>query len=173
MRDKHHRLQNAPNVDNSCKWAGGGFVSNIDDLLKFGNAMLYSYQYEEKGPQNAPETTGIKTKAIQVASHRDQRETQVTEVAHKTGPFHNVNQPKIDPSDKAPSKRGFLKRETMELIWQPWVYMAREEDRFLQDATYGMGWAVTKKIPEPPFCRDQRTYRIVQVANYCQPSRNF
>merc|ERR1712080_154406 len=45
VRDNHHRLQNAPYVDNSYKWAGGGFLSNVSDLLKFGNAMLYSYQY--------------------------------------------------------------------------------------------------------------------------------
>ena len=146
MRDKNHRLQNAPSVDNSCKWAGGGFVSNIDDLLKFGNAMLYSYQYEEKDsktPEKDPKTS----------------EAAVKDIAHRTGPFHNVNQPKIGGSDKAvESKRGFLRRETMELIWQPWVYMAKEEDRFLQDATYGMGWAVTRKIQEPPFCRDQRMF---------------
>jgi len=44
VRDEHHRLKNAPYVDNSYKWAGGGFLSNVGDLVKFGNAMLYSYQ---------------------------------------------------------------------------------------------------------------------------------
>lgn len=38
------RLFNAPYVDNSYKWAGGGLLSNIYDLLKFGNIMLYSYK---------------------------------------------------------------------------------------------------------------------------------
>ena len=47
VRDKHHRLRNAPYVDNSCKWAGGGFVSNVHDLVRFGNAMLYSFQHAE------------------------------------------------------------------------------------------------------------------------------
>lgn len=37
-------MENAPQVDNSYKWAGGGFLSTSDDLVKFGNAMLYSYQ---------------------------------------------------------------------------------------------------------------------------------
>ena len=36
------KLQNCPAVDNSSKWAGGGLVSNINDLLQFGNLMLYS-----------------------------------------------------------------------------------------------------------------------------------
>lgn len=31
---------NAPYVDNSYKWAGGGFLSSSEDLVKFGNAML-------------------------------------------------------------------------------------------------------------------------------------
>ncbi len=44
MRKEKHRLVNAPHVDNSCKWAGGGFLSNVPDLLRFGNAMLYSFQ---------------------------------------------------------------------------------------------------------------------------------
>ncbi|KAM8972206.1 serine beta-lactamase-like protein LACTB, mitochondrial [Pelodytes ibericus] len=38
------RLVNTPYVDNSCKWAGGGFLSTVGDLLTFGNILLYSYQ---------------------------------------------------------------------------------------------------------------------------------
>lgn len=44
IRNMSGRLENAPHVDNSYKWAGGGFLSTCDDLVKFGNAMLYSYQ---------------------------------------------------------------------------------------------------------------------------------
>lgn len=41
-------LTNAELTDNSYKWAGGGFVSTVEDLLKFGNLMLYSYQQTER-----------------------------------------------------------------------------------------------------------------------------
>lgn len=34
------KVTNAPYVDNSYKWAGGGFISTSEDLVKFGNAML-------------------------------------------------------------------------------------------------------------------------------------
>ena len=34
------RVLNAPYVDNSYKWAGGGFVSNTEDLVHFGSAHL-------------------------------------------------------------------------------------------------------------------------------------
>lgn len=42
---------NCPYVDNSYKWAGGGFLSTAEDLLLFGNALLYSFQLASlKGP---------------------------------------------------------------------------------------------------------------------------
>ncbi|MGH7490880.1 MAG: serine hydrolase domain-containing protein [bacterium] len=39
-RDSSGNLLNAPFVDNSYKWAGGGFLSTPEDLLKFGAAHL-------------------------------------------------------------------------------------------------------------------------------------
>jgi len=33
-------LQNAPFVDNSYKWAGGGFLSTAEDLVRFGSSLL-------------------------------------------------------------------------------------------------------------------------------------
>uniref|UniRef100_A0A915B8P9 Beta-lactamase-related domain-containing protein n=1 Tax=Parascaris univalens TaxID=6257 RepID=A0A915B8P9_PARUN len=39
-RDRQHKLKNAPEVDNSYKWAGGGVLSTVDDLLIFANSML-------------------------------------------------------------------------------------------------------------------------------------
>ncbi|KAK3598506.1 hypothetical protein CHS0354_001044 [Potamilus streckersoni] len=47
VKNKKGRLINAPYVDNSYKWAGGGFLSNVKDLIKFGNAMLYSFQFQD------------------------------------------------------------------------------------------------------------------------------
>jgi serine beta-lactamase-like protein LACTB, mitochondrial len=39
-RDRNGVLRNAPYVDNSYKWAGGGFISNTEDLVRFGSALL-------------------------------------------------------------------------------------------------------------------------------------
>ncbi|TNN00488.1 hypothetical protein fugu_011734 [Takifugu bimaculatus] len=44
LLNKRGRVVNCPYVDNSYKWAGGGFLSTVGDLLLFGNALLYSYQ---------------------------------------------------------------------------------------------------------------------------------
>jgi serine beta-lactamase-like protein LACTB, mitochondrial len=39
-REKDGALDNAPYVDNSYKWAGGGFLSTAEDLVRFGSALL-------------------------------------------------------------------------------------------------------------------------------------
>ena len=39
-RDSAGSYRIAPAVDNSYKWAGGGFVSTAEDLVKFGSALL-------------------------------------------------------------------------------------------------------------------------------------
>ena len=36
------KILNSTFVDNSNKWAGGGFISNAEDLIKFGNAHLHN-----------------------------------------------------------------------------------------------------------------------------------
>lgn len=40
VKDKEGNFKNAPYVDNSYKWAGGGFLSTTEDLMKFGQAHL-------------------------------------------------------------------------------------------------------------------------------------
>ncbi|XP_048582210.1 serine beta-lactamase-like protein LACTB, mitochondrial isoform X2 [Nematostella vectensis] len=49
-RKKRHGLVNVPYVDNSYKWAGGGFISTAEDLVKFGNALLYARQANDQSP---------------------------------------------------------------------------------------------------------------------------
>lgn len=39
-RAENGTLYNAPFVDNSYKWAGGGFISNTEDLVRYGSALL-------------------------------------------------------------------------------------------------------------------------------------
>ena len=40
VTDGNGTVLNAPAVDNSYKWAGGGFLSTTEDLTRFGNAIL-------------------------------------------------------------------------------------------------------------------------------------
>jgi serine beta-lactamase-like protein LACTB, mitochondrial len=37
---RNSKIKNAPYVDNSYKWAGGGFISTSNDIATFGNALL-------------------------------------------------------------------------------------------------------------------------------------
>lgn len=39
-REKDGTTDNSPYVDNSYKWAGGGFLSTSEDLVRFGSALL-------------------------------------------------------------------------------------------------------------------------------------
>ena len=60
VRDKHHKLKNAPYVDNSYKWAGGGFLSSVGDLIRFGSMMLYSFQQTKVTSKPKTEIIGDK-----------------------------------------------------------------------------------------------------------------
>ena len=60
VRDKHHKLKNAPYVDNSYKWAGGGFLSSVGDMLRFGSMMLYSFQQTKVTSKTKSEASGDK-----------------------------------------------------------------------------------------------------------------
>ena len=100
---KKGKLRNAEYVDNSYKWAGGGFLSTPSDLCRFGNAMLYSYQRK--------------------------------------------------PNDHKNSPAGYLKAETMEMVWSP---VSNTECMWDSDGFYAMGWG---SIPEKEqFGRLQRKY---------------
>jgi CubicO group peptidase (beta-lactamase class C family) len=46
----------APPVDNSYKWAGGGFISTVEDMLRFGDAVLQGKLLEEETMDMALET---------------------------------------------------------------------------------------------------------------------
>ncbi|XP_076811384.1 serine beta-lactamase-like protein LACTB, mitochondrial isoform X2 [Clavelina lepadiformis] len=50
---KDGKLENAPYVNNSYKWAGAGFLSSVGDLIKFGNAMMYSFQLQNQKSSNS------------------------------------------------------------------------------------------------------------------------
>ncbi|HUL16034.1 MAG TPA: serine hydrolase domain-containing protein [Terriglobales bacterium] len=39
-REKDGTIENSPYVDNSYKWAGGGFLSTPEDVVRFGSALL-------------------------------------------------------------------------------------------------------------------------------------
>jgi len=45
FRTKKGSLSNVPFTDLSYKWAGGGYLSNAEDLVKFGNAILNCWHY--------------------------------------------------------------------------------------------------------------------------------
>ncbi len=60
MRNNKKRLINVPYVDLSYKWAGGGVMSNVNDLIRFGNLMLEWYQTDDINSNKFLKSTTIK-----------------------------------------------------------------------------------------------------------------
>ena len=63
-RNENGHLVNAPYVDNSYQWAGGGFMSTAEDLVQFGNSMLYAKQMDHNRNTAGLATFLIDTEAI-------------------------------------------------------------------------------------------------------------
>jgi len=180
VRDEHHRLLNAPYVDNSYKWAGGGFLSNVSDLVKFGNAMIYSYQQKKvvtkptvskdpakqlesktdenptqgEKPQEGPDSDkSLLGDDNTEAFKRDKEEQTVKDVVYNPGPFSFVNKSSPAPIRYLP---GFLKSTTVEELWAPQDGANMKWGG--QDMVYGLGWAVRQREKNFGFCLDQPHY---------------
>lgn len=61
IEGENDEILNAPAVDNSYKWAGGGFIGTAEDLLKFGEAIFWDDFL-------APETVDILTTSLELES---------------------------------------------------------------------------------------------------------
>ena len=48
VKNQTGQIENAPYVDNSYKWAGGGFISTAEDVVRFGHAMIHPTIFSEK-----------------------------------------------------------------------------------------------------------------------------
>lgn len=127
VKDKQGKLTNAPYVDLSYKWAGGGLVSNVLDLIKFGNVMLYSYQARGHHSKSPVSTQGRQQKSLS----GKEKEKEIS------------------------SPRGYLKPETVEEMWSL-VSTEKSGWDGIPNGGYGLGWSVWKAKNDHPFCKDQK-----------------
>ena len=141
VRDSHHRLRNAPYVDNSYKWAGGGFLSTVGDLVRFGNAMLYSSQ--QKSVDN-----GSKTKAPSGPK-------KATPVVYQPGALAPVNE-SVEKESSVRYLPGYLSSSTMAQLWSPQPGAQLRWGG--HDLVYGLGWAVRRRLKTFGYCLDQSHY---------------
>ena len=144
VRDKHHRLRNAPYVDTSYKWAGGGFLSNVGDLVKFGNAMLYSYQQKNgTQTQSNPPPVPTPTKLPDVVPELP--EAKSGEAQPETPKAPEIPLPKIEeipPEDPDNPETEDLKSR---------IKTKNISDCFLTDVVYQPGpYASVNKSSIPP-----------------------
>lgn len=126
LKDKKGRLVNAPYVDNSYKWAGGGFLSTVGDLMQFGNAMLYSSQFNLLNH-------------CEILLNNLNSETDDEKC--------NVDKQTVLKTSESKLLPGYLHPKTIEVLWSP------SAEYF--DRKYGMGWAVIPEKQECQFCAKQ------------------
>ena len=93
-----------------------------------------------------------------------------SDVVYRPGPYANVNQNQsaINQDDKSKSiaLRGFLKQETVQMLWSPIVPMSSsssEKKSLLKTdqsdkVHYGMGWTFLPPSKRYAFCKDQRCF---------------
>lgn len=132
IKNKNGRLINAPYVDNSYKWAGGGFLSTVGDLLKFGNAMLYSLQYD-----SSTLSTQNKGKVFNIEQNIKNINQNMVNTLSEQSSF---------PSDQV--QPGYLKSQTVATLWTPVTDSHKDEK-------YGMGWAMFPDVKECQFCESK------------------
>lgn len=130
---------NAPYVDLSYKWAGGGLISNVLDVTKFGNAMLYSYQAKSYHTVSQP------------SSSSDQRKHL------KTCDTSGTTNLAKDNAKKSTGITGFLKPDTMKMMWSR-IAIPRANWEGIANSGYGLGWNVCSARNDHVFCKDQKFF---------------
>ncbi|XP_064649471.1 serine beta-lactamase-like protein LACTB, mitochondrial [Lineus longissimus] len=131
-RNNKGKIMNTPYVDNSYKWAGGGLLSTVGDLLKFGNVILYSYQWH---PNNFSSelSTGI---------HMS-NESEELVVNHEKDII------------KAKGLPGYLSRQT---IVKTWDVNEKAKCSWDKNGHFALGWAVVPEKKTNGCCQEQRFY---------------
>jgi len=150
VRDEHHRLKNAPYVDNSYKWAGGGFLSNVGDLVKFGNAMLYSYQQKSTEVTKKPDTVTAPTTVPTKAPDTAPEPSEIKPLERKPeGPkIPETPQPQLPKIEETPAEEPETNPETEDLKS---AVKAVEHSYELVDAVYNPGpFSSVNKSPTTP-----------------------
>ena len=155
-------------------------LSNVQDLTRFGNAMLYSYQsdlWDSSYSENNAEAKGSSDNKSKVSdSNVTGKNNSGVAIEAITVANDNSNNSKdkdyykIAPSDNASDKETksltryvkpkevFLKSSTVKEMWTPVKGTEMGWDREAEGGGYGMGWGVVPHKPRPGTVQDQRFY---------------
>lgn len=134
VKNKRGRLVNAPYVDLSYKWAGGGLLSTASDIVRFGNIMLYSFQNRNYS------TTVNYGKVGNEGKNKSLYESS-----------KNLDK-NVIVNTKMSILPGILKSETVKMLWTA-AEKTESEDK---ETSYGMGWELVTEKEEYGNCRKRR-----------------
>ena len=166
-------------------------VSNVLDLVRFGNIMLYSYQMpsdnchdnqalpsnqEQRAVMSSESKGKISRKKTKKADDnisdekydkmKIQEDNTRNEIEKEnksfTGTRVQTEESVVSLSGKVSNKdlnknllKGYLKPETMKMIWQP---VNNTKIEWSTEGLYGMGWGIFGTEQEHGFCKEQKYY---------------
>ena len=146
VKNSTGRIENAPYVDLSYKWAGGGLTSNVTDLIKFGNMMLYSYQYTNDGDGTNSKLSDNQTASKNSNSGKHGLKTKDS--------GQDMQSDKVKGQLKTGKAAPFLKPETVKQLWTV-VDRTTCEWGAVRGGGYGLGWGVWDCVNGENFCRSR------------------
>ncbi len=147
---------NAPYVDCSYKWGGGGILSTVGDLTTFGKALLYSFQSDE----NTDVTRDVlSSKPLEAAANGATGGSDENAETDEADP-DKISGGEVEPA--APfqiyTDKPFLKAKTVKAMWTPVKGTKLSWDKDSHGGGYGMGWGVVPYHQRPGGVKDQRFY---------------
>ena len=155
-------------------------LSNVRDLTRFGNAMLYSYQsdiwdkgYHGENPITSENRDDKNVFKVDNPIHTEFPSNNNTSKDSNLMPSdeHNYsNSRNLVPPDSTSKKENktltryvkpkevFLRSSTVKEMWTPVKGTRNNWDRDSEGAGYGMGWGVVPHTSKPGTVDDQRFY---------------
>lgn len=155
-KDQSGKLANTRAVDNSYKWAGGGFISTCNDIVKFGNSMLYSYQYANKATNETGKgdqcAAVVEKKACPIAEKKPTKCDKASNGNAKPTESRCSANSKDSGIGKKESLVAYLKPSTVDMLWTPVSHTGWDED----SGWYGMGWGISPEVKKYGWGRRRR-----------------
>ena len=99
------------------KWAGGGFLSTVGDLLQFGNAMLYSSQFEDKSGAKIGDKNGAKIVDENSTKIGDKNDTKIEDKSDDKIEEKSDANIKENPSDSNNTVNSSIKVRVHSRFW--------------------------------------------------------
>ena len=157
VRSSKGKLQNTPYVDLSYKWPGGGLVSTANDLVKFGTAILASYNTIEC-------STSPNKKIKRTSTNLNKNSNSTTSIPILASPKKSINDNKTisdDQSEVTSNVDNFNSTKSTPILAPPTTKLmltaatSNVEPSLYPGLCFSLGWMVDSG-EQGPTCGEDR-----------------